>query len=343
MKTVTPRECARILASHSALAILVHANPDGDCIGSGAALSLALLGAGKAVRLCCTHPLPDRLSFLCKALPEDVLCFGRLFEEAFAPDLVLSVDVASPELLGPLYAPFAKEIGLCVDHHKINTVSADAILRRDTAAAAGEIVLEIADALGELCGKSLLTKDVCDCLFAAISSDSGSFKYGNTTAQTLLYASRLKSLGADSERISRLLFDTKSAAQFRLTGMLIPKTRFFASGKVAYCLLTQEDMKTCGAGREDVEGIAQLFREVEGVEVSVFARETEEGAYKMSLRANGEIDVAAVCRAFGGGGHSKAAGCTLAGMSAEEAEKQVLDAVMREGADVLSGKTREES
>ena len=335
MKTVTPRESAAILASHSALTILVHANPDGDCVGSGAALAHVLLEAGKSVRLCCSHTLPDRLAFLCGRLPDEALCFGRLFEESFASDLVVTVDVASPELLGPLYAPFAGKIGLCIDHHKTNTINAEAILRRDSAAAAGEIVLEVADALGEICGKNLLSKEACDCLYAAISSDSGSFKYGNTTAQTLLYASRLKSLGADTERLSRLLFDTKSVAQFRLTGMLIPKTRFFKEGKVAYCLLTQNEMKQVGAKREDVDGITQTFREVEGVEVSVFARETEEGAYKMSLRANGGIDVAAVCRAFGGGGHSKAAGCTLAGMTAEEAEKQILDAVFREGADIL--------
>ncbi len=330
MEIATPRECAKLLLSHRNILILIHSNPDGDCIGSGAALAEMLLSAGKNVRLSCVHVLPKRLAFICEGLPEEVLCFGKEPDGHFIPDFIVSVDVASPELLGRANAEYADRINLCIDHHAINTVKADYILRLTDASAAGEIVLDVADALKEEAGLSVLSKSCADRLYAAIASDSGSFKYGNTTAKTLLYASRLKSLGADSEKISKYLFDTRSLAQFRLVGLAIPKTVFYCGGKLAYCILTEEELEEVGALKEDVDGITQIFREVEGVEMSIFGRQyfdsvTGGNRVKMSLRSNNDINVAEICEKFGGGGHVKAAGCLIRDFSNAEAEKLIVD------------------
>lgn len=321
--------CAVQLFGKQKLLILIHANPDGDCIGSASALCSALLALGKEVRIVCPHTLPERLAFICSSLPKEVLCFGTDAGEDFAADFIVSTDVASPELLGKMREKYESRINLCIDHHMINTVNADTICRKADCAACGEIILEICDELSRLSGKNLLTKQISDMLYAAISSDSGSFKYGNTTAKTLLYASRLKSVGADSEVISRLLFDTKSLAQFRLTGLVIPKTELLSGGKVAYCLLLDDELSGCGATKEDCDGITQIFREISGVEVSVFAKqhcdsESGENRVKMSLRSNSYVNCAKICECFGGGGHIKAAGCTIKGETCERAREIIL-------------------
>lgn len=332
MITCNVQSCAVQLLEKQKILILIHANPDGDCIGSASALGSALLALGKDVRIVCPHALPARLAFICDSLPWSALCFGGDVVDDFVPDFIVSTDVASPELLGKLCEKYQDKINLCIDHHMINTVSADAICRKADCAACGEIILEICDELSRLSGKNLLSKEISDMLYAAISSDSGSFKYGNTTAKTLLYASRLKSVGADSEVISRLLFDTKSLAQYRLTGLVIPKTEILCGGKLAYCLLLDSELSQCGATKEDCDGITQIFREIDGVELSVFAKqhtdsESGENRVKMSLRSNSFINCAKICECFGGGGHIKAAGCTIKGETCERARELILEKI----------------
>ncbi len=329
MVSCTISECAKILLSKNRIMILVHSNPDGDCIGSGAALAKALTNLGKDVRLVCAHALPKRLAFICKGLKEEVLCFAGEPEQDFDAELVVTVDTASPELLSNLREKYQDRINLCIDHHMINTIKADKIHRRADASACGEIILEILDEISQKTSTQAVTKEISDMLYAAISSDSGSFKYGNTTAKTLLYASRLKSLGADTEVISRLLFDTKSLAQFKLTGLVIPKTELLCDGKLAYCLLLEDELALCGASKEDCDGITQVFREIEGVELSIFAKQSTdsvsgENSVKMSLRSNGSINAAKICEAFGGGGHIKAAGCTIRNKTNDEARELII-------------------
>ena len=269
------------------------------------------------------------------SIGEDVLSFGVPVPEDFSADYVISADVASPELLGRIRELYEEKINLCIDHHMINSMSADAIWRDSGASACGEMILELCDEISKITNMQLLTMSVANKLYAAISSDSGSFKYGNTTAKTLLYASRLKSIGADSERISRRLFETKSLAQFKLTGLVIPKTEFLCNGKLAYCLLLDSELDDCGATKEDCDGITQIFREVKGVELSIFAKQhidsvTGENCVKMSLRSNESVNCARICESFGGGGHFKAAGCTIKGESNERAREMILEKAVSE-------------
>lgn len=329
MKIYSVSECAKEIFSKEKFIILVHSNPDGDCVGSGAALAEILAELNKQVRIVCPHTLPERLAFICEGLSPQILRFGVPAEEDFNADCIISVDVASPELLGKIRELYAEKINMCIDHHMINTIYADCMCRIPEAAACAEIISELCDELSALANKPLLTKSVANKLYAAIASDSGSFKYGNTTAKTLLYASRLKSLGANSEAISKKLFDTKTLAQFKLTGLVIPKTQFLCNGKLAYCLLLDEELAPCGATKEDCDGITQIFREVSGVELSVFAKQhtdsaTGENCVKMSLRSNNNVNCAKICEAFGGGGHIKAAGCTIKGETVEKAQELIV-------------------
>lgn len=329
MINCTLRDCAEYLFDKNNVTILVHSSPDGDCVGSGTALGMALTALGKTVKVVCPHMLPERLAFLCESVPEGILCFGIPVPEDFTPDCTVSTDVASPELLGRIRELYENKIDLCIDHHMINTVNAERICRNPGAAACGEMILELIDELSSLASRPLLTKEIADMLYAAISSDCGSFKYGNTTAKTLLCASRLKSVGADSERISKLLFDTRSLAQFRLTGLAISKTELLYGGKLAFCILLDDELSALGATKEDCDGITQIFREISGVEMSIFAKQytdsiSGENCVKMSLRSN-NADCTVICEAFGGGGHKKAAGCTVRGLDNEAAKKAITE------------------
>ena len=335
MITCTVKEAAKLLASKQNILILIHSNPDGDCVGSGLALAEILDSLGKNIKVVCPHTLPERLAFVSENISEEIMKFGTLPEEDFTPDLTVSTDVASPELLGRIREQYEEKINLCIDHHMINTVTADYIWRDAAAAACGEMILDLCDELSNITNKQLLTKSVADKLYTAISSDSGSFKYGNTTAKTLLCASRLKSVGANSEVISRLLFETKTLAQFKLTGLCIPRTEFLCDGKLAFCLLLDEELAPCGATKEDCDGITQIFREVKGVELSIFAKQhtdsvTGENCIKMSLRSNNYANCAKICETFGGGGHVKAAGCTIRGTDNETARKMITERAMEE-------------
>ncbi len=327
MVSVNARVCAEALFSARDITILIHANPDGDCVGSGVALTSALLRLGKNARLLCADTLPERLGFIAANVNYDSLFFGRDTEAASG--LIISVDTASPELLGSLREKYQDKIEICIDHHLVNTIDCESMLRDSTASACGEIILELLDELSSISGAALIDKDIALMLYAAISSDSGSFKYSNTTAKTLLYASRLKSLGADSERISKLLFDTMPLSQFRLMGALIGKTEFLRDGKIAFCAVLESDLEECGATREDIDGLVQIFRQVEGVELSILAKERREGdktVFKMSLRSNGDTNCAEICSRFGGGGHAKAAGCTVEG-ELDVAKGKIIEAI----------------
>lgn len=334
MRIYTADECARELFKKEKILILVHSNPDGDCIGSGLSLAYMLDNLGKNVKVLCPHVFPERLRFMSEDVKDELLCFGTDAPEDFDDAYIVSTDVASPELLGRFKEVYADKINMCIDHHMINTVNCDAMLRHSDAAACGELILEIGDALSAVCRKTLVDKAVANMLYAAISSDCGSFKYGNTTAKTLLCASRLKSIGADSERISKLLFDTKSLASFRLTGLVIPKTELLCDGRLTYCLLLDDELESVGATKEDCDGITQIFREISGVEMSIFAKQytdkiTGENCIKMSLRSN-NASCAAVCESFGGGGHLKAAGCTIRGMDCDSARQLIVERAIKE-------------
>ena len=327
------RECTLELASKNRILILIHANPDGDCVGSGLALAMMLRKVGKIVKLVCPHSLPTRLEFICENVPGDVLYFNRDVEKVFKPDCIISVDIAAPELLGKLQNCYSEIIDICVDHHIVNTLTAKKSLIKPDVSSCGEMVFEIGRELSKFYKENLLTKQVCNMLYTAIALDTGSFMYGNVTANTFLYASLLKKAGANTEDISRLLFGTKTFSQYKLTGLAISKTKLLCNNKIACCLILNSEMKNCGVKSEDTDCLTQMFREIKGVEVSVFIREyvdstNNEHYIKASLRSNTDINVAKVCEFFGGGGHTKAAGCTIKGKTIEEAENVIISKIV---------------
>ena len=291
---MTLKEVANFILQHNNFDILTHNYPDGDCIGSAFALAHALKQIGKNARVITT----DRQKK-----------FEFLFESYSAPEFereyVISTDVADEKLLGANRKEYEGKIDLCIDHHKSNVINAPYKYVDADSAAAGEIIYELIPLLG-----AEYTKEIADCLYTAISTDTGCFRYTNTTSRTMRIAAELIDLNCDSGYINKEMFETKSKARVELEREILESMIFCADDKCAIIYTTRE--MTEGLGDDETEGIASIPRQIEGVKMGITVREKEKD-YKVSVRTNDGVDACAFCKQFGGGGHVAASGCTLKG------------------------------
>ena len=292
---MTRYECAAWLQSHDNFCILTHARPDGDTIGSAAALCVGLQQMGKTA-----HILDNA-----QASPFLKRCLLGLTVDAPAEnDTLISVDVASPHLLPEDHKQYLGRIALRIDHHATSTSFSDLELVDAASAATGEIIYEL---LMD-CGVEM-TKEIAWRLYIAISTDTGCFRYSNTTAHTYRVAAACAETGADLYPITQELFDTTSISELKLQNWIVEHATFFCDGKGAVCGIpaAMED----NVSKEDLEGISGFLRSIEGVQISATLREIE-GGCKVSVRAVPGLDAGAVCTRFGGGGHRGAGGANLA-------------------------------
>ena len=333
MNTFMLNDLMQFLADHDEYLILIHEKPDGDAVGSGTALALFLQSLGKKAAVLSPTAIPERLAFV-KADGVDYLAGAEGLQQAVY-ETVVTVDVASPELLPGMIGALRVPVGYVIDHHRMNTLEAEKKFVEETAAAAGEIVFSLLEFYAGVTGQNCFTPAVCKALYAAVSSDTGCFRYGNTTSESHTIAAKLLSTGVDAETINRLLFDTKPLTQIKVEALGYEKLETFYGGRLALAAVTLADLAALNASEEDTETLSQCARTVAGVQIGVLMREkkTDDGVcYKFSVRANADTDVSALCAVFGGGGHKKAAGCTIHAPFSEakarfvkEAEKYLID------------------
>lgn len=289
------KDIATLLLQKDNFEILTHRYPDGDCLGSAYALCMALQSMGKNARVI-SEPMAKNLEFLTEgAKTQDFKC-----------EFVISVDVAGPALLGSYQEEYQDKINLCIDHHMLNTVNSDYKYVDSKAAAASEIIYELIKELN-----AEITKEIANCLYTGISTDTGCFGYTNTTATTLRIAADLLEYGCESGKINKDLFQTKTKKRIELEKTIYENMIFCCNDKCAIIYITEDMEKS--VDREDTEGLASIPREIEGVKMGVTVREKPDGIYKVSVRTQGDIDACAFCEQFGGGGHKAASGCTLTG------------------------------
>lgn len=295
MKTMTIKEIASVLKENNNFEILTHNYPDGDCLGCGCALALALRKLGKNANVVTTDK-PKNLDFI-TSIVEDM---------DFEPEFIVSVDVADEKLLGKNEDSYRGRIDLCIDHHGSNVVTAPQKYVDPTAAAAGEIIFELIKELGVT-----IDRNIANCLYTAVSTDTGCFRYVNTTSKTLRIAADLLDIGCDSDFINKIMFETKTKRRIELERDVLENMIFCADDKCAIIYTTLKMVE--GMGDDETEGIASIPRQIEGVRLGITIREKPNGIYKISARSNGDVDACAFCKRFGGGGHVGAAGCTLEG------------------------------
>ena len=312
--------CDLVIAAEKPI-LLMHTRADGDTVGSCAALA-ALFREMRRAPICVSpEPIPRRLAFLCG-------------DPGFAPvsgypdgSTVIAVDVASPQQLGSLLTVFAGDLApaFMIDHHALGVAFAPRYLRED-AAAVGEIIYDLAAELVKRGAIREIPLTAVSAIFASISSDSGCFRYSNTTPATHRIAADLIALGADAAEINRRLFDIKSAEVLRAEGYTASHICRALDGKIAWAVVSNAVRDELGLLDEHFESAIDVVRTLEGVEVAMCVKENRDGSFKVSFRSIG-LDVAAVAETLGGGGHVRAAGCSLTAKSAEEAASVAVAAV----------------
>ncbi len=294
MNTVS--EICTALKEIDACTIIMHRRPDGDTVGSSAALGYTLKKMGKTVRFACSDPITPKYASLLDG-----------FEMADQPSgHIITVDVAAPDMAGR-FESFAKQAHIVIDHHGTNPLCGQLNLVRPEAAACGEIMYDILSALMPIDAKTAAA------LYIAVATDTGCFLHGNTTAATHRVAAALMEIDPTLAGLNRKLFVIKTKAALSVRAHLFQSIRFYADGAAAVMTLLQKTMSDFGASEDDVENLASLPMEIEGVRIAVMLRETAHNRFKISVRTDGSVDAAKLCGLFGGGGHKMAAGCSLCG------------------------------
>lgn len=297
-RTITLEEAAQLLLSWNNIDILTHQNPDGDTLGSGYALAYALKSKGKNVRVITCGEITGNFSFLKEGLEEP--------SPGFLCEKVVSVDVATPSLLGENREEYEDRIDLCIDHHVTNDMVSRYKYVESTSAATGEIMLKLVEMLG-----ADIDKRIANCLYTAISTDTGCFKYSNTTGDTLRAAAKLLDLGCDSQFINYTFFELTTRKRLELEKYIYDRMEFCCGGKCAIIYITKEISDALQLTDDDMGGIEGIPRRIEGVSLGLTVKEKSENLCKVSARTSGEIMANEFCRHFGGGGHKAAAGCSI--------------------------------
>ena len=310
---MTRNECARFLSQGDNYLILTHRRPDGDTLGSAAALCRALRNLGKTAHVLENPELTPRLAFLMEGLTKETP------EER---DTVICVDVASPGMLPKTAEQLREKCVLRIDHHGSATSFTPNELVDPQAGACGEIIYDIMTELGQ-------TPDAktAEALYVAVSTDTGCFRFSNTTDHTFRVAAACAAAGANIYGLNQLLFETNTLSKLRMQAWIVENLQLFADGKMAIVAIPRAVEDLLGVNEDDMDNISSFPRTVAGVEMAATLRQTKEGLVKISCRAVPGRDAAAVCAAFGGGGHKGAAGASLA-LPLEEAAKAVKAAML---------------
>lgn len=308
------------LENYNSYVILPHIMPDGDTIGSSAALAHFLHQMGKNAVVLVEDVVPANL----RLIPRNLFVDKDEFIEPAGEYVVIAVDSSDIGRLGDRIA-MLPNCGLLavIDHHRTNTRYGDINYIDEHASSTGEIVFELA---GEF-GFSLDTV-AATALYIALSTDTGGFRYDNTTAKTMQIASTLMSAGIDTHSINTELYQNQPMNKVLLLMHALENMRLVAHDRVALVPVTAEMMKSHRAIYEDTDGISEYIRSIQGVEVVALFKELGEGHIKVSMRSKFDFDVSELSVRYGGGGHRRAAGCTL-GMSMNQAmtefEKAILE------------------
>lgn len=295
---VNLQEACEFLKSNDDFLILMHANPDGDTLGCGYALCGALQRIGKRAKAVCPEDIPHRFDYL----------FTAAEKQEFEPKTIVCVDVADTKLLGDM-----KEIGdkaeLCLDHHETNTGYAKRVLVEPDYAAACELIYKVINALGVE-----FDKELANCIYTGAATDTGCFKFSNTTPQTHIIAAEMMRFGADFAMINYVNFDLKTQGRIRLEQEVLNNIRYFEGGRVALVTVTKaliDSIKDIDS--DDIGALANIPRQIEGVDVGICVKEKKAGVFKVSMRTSSLVNAAEVCAGLGGGGHARAGGCSFEG------------------------------
>ncbi len=309
-------EIIKFVNQSKTITIFPHTNIDGDAVGSSKALALALIKAGKQVEVLCDEAVPSHVGFLnCDLFKTD---------SSFAPDCAFAVDCSDFQRIENRIEVYKNaKYRVCIDHHPGPNDFADVIVRDADAPAAAMLVYKFIKELGVE-----FDKDIAEALYTGILTDTGAFKYSNTTAETHLVIADLYQYGIDHTSICVNVFDNKPLVQIKLESIASSNMEIFADGKAVISYLNYKEWNSLGAQYSDTDSSIDVIRKIQGTEIAAILKEKEPGVFKLSMRSKSYADVSEIAFKLGGGGHVKAAACTL-NMSFEDAYNLVKDEICK--------------
>lgn len=295
------------------IVLLTHEVPDGDAIGSSLAMYIGLKQLGKDVDVIIPK-YSKTFAFLPSA--NEIKTEGNIQNY----DLAIALDCGDIKRLNGFSNYFEDaNCKIQIDHHEANTMFGDYNFVNPTAPACCQILIMVLKFLG-----IEITKEIGTCLLTGIITDTGGFKYQNVKAETFEFAAELLSRGVNVSEIYKKVLQTVPKAKFELRKIAMNRIELLENDKIAFTYITREDEEKTKS--EDHDGIVEMGRDIEGVEVSIFLRETENNTYKISLRSNDYVNVSDICLMFGGGGHTRAAGGIIVGLPFEKAKEKIVNA-----------------
>ena len=304
------------LKNAKTIVILTHESPDGDAISSSLSVFHALQQYGKNVDVVIPEHAKD-FDFLPGA--DQILNNGK--EEQY--DLAISVDCTDLKRLagGKEYFETAKKT-VEIDHHSVNAMFADYNYVDPVSPSCCQVLIGMFEYYGVE-----ITKEIANCILTGMITDTGGFQWGGVTPETFEFAAELIRKGAKIKEICRKALRNKTKAHCKLERLVYDRLEFYENDKIAISYITIEDNQNTGAKLGDEEGLTEMLRDIEGVEVAVLLKEKEgKNGYKASLRSHETINVSEICLLLGGGGHPGAAGCFIPG-TLEQAKAKILDAI----------------
>lgn len=319
--------------------LTTHINADGDGLGSEAALARFLIRSGAEVALVNPTPIPASLAFLIEGLPTHAPTDSEGERALREADLLLLLDTSEASRLGAVAGRLESSRVGVVDHHPPADDSfAELVVRDVSACATGELIHDLLTCRGE----AVAEEDALG-LYVAIVTDTGSFRFSNTSPRAHAIAARLLATGVDPAELYRKLYAQQTPARLKLIRSALDSLGVDEEHRIAWVTITHADLREAGAGSDDTEGLVEYPRRIRGVEVAILIREVSAERTKASLRSNGELDVSELAQQLGGGGHQKAAGVLLERPLAEATDLvlEKVRAAVRDMAERRLGESRE--
>ncbi|RED66074.1 DHH family phosphoesterase [Cohnella lupini] len=302
------KEAAAFIRERDDFLIVSHVQPDGDAISSTVATGWLLEKLGKKFTMLNEGPVPSRLQFLWRS--SDILTLepdGTVNQANRTYRNVICVDCADFARVGKTKELFAQDAELLnIDHHPTNDGFGRVKLMKFHAAATAEILFELIDELG-----LKVDLDVATAIYTGLLTDTGGFRYSNTSPLVMTMASRLLEAGVKGPELAELLLERMTMGQLQVIQRGLSRLSFSPDQRIGWLWVNSEDLEETGASNEDLEGLVNYPRNIEGVEVGILFKQNGQESVKVSLRSAGRVNVAAVAQHFGGGGHVRAAGCRL--------------------------------
>ena len=297
MKTISRNETAEFLAAHDHYCILSHCRPDGDTIGSSAALCRGLRALGKTAHVLCNEEITEHFAWLHQGLTK---------KEVQEGDTIVSTDVAALSLLPKSSAGLADRIALRIDHHGTSTPFAELELVEPGSASCAEMIWDLLEMLGVK-----PDPQIAEAVYVGLSTDTGCFRYANTTEHTFCTAGKCAAAGANIYALNQELFETNSLGRLKMQAWIVENIKMLRCGSMAVCAIPRKVEQELGVNEDDMDNISNFPRTVAGVCIASTLRETPTGEVKLSVRAVPGYDATKIAVQFGGGGHKGAAGARI--------------------------------